>query len=105
MVAIGGEALFILVFVEWKTFYIRITGGMIVKGSLLHSKTFPLSDVDLVQVVYGKGQALYLLHGNRIALKVFGDLVGFDDLVGFMRVYANHHHVPFMTRHSWGTWS
>jgi hypothetical protein len=108
-VAIGAEVLFILAFFEWKTYYVRIGAGSITRGSCLHSKTFPLSDVDLIQHVYGGGrgggQFLYIRHGNKILCTVYQDLVGFDDLLGFLREYARHRHIIFATRDDWGEWT
>jgi hypothetical protein len=107
-VALGAEVLFILVFFEWKTYCVRIGAGSISRGSFLHSKTFPLSDVDLVQDIYGgarSGRILYIRHSNKILLKVYQELIGFDDLLGFLREYARHHHVIFATRDDFGAWT
>jgi hypothetical protein len=107
-VAIGAEVFFILAFLEWKTYYIRVSGDSIVKGSFLHSKTFPLSDVDLVQVIDGGARSGHLLrvrHGDKILLQVYQELVEFDDLVGFLREYAHRHHIIFAMRDEWDTWT
>jgi hypothetical protein len=109
-VAIGAEVLLILVFFEWKTYYVRISAGSISRGSFLHAKTIPLSEVDLVQHIYGSGRSagsscLYIRHSNKILLKVFSELNGFDDLCGFFREYARHHHIIFATRDDWGEWT
>jgi hypothetical protein len=109
-VATAAEMLFILVFFEWKTYYVRINRDTISRGSFLHSKTFTLSEIDLVQHIYGSGRStgsssLYIRHGNKILLKVFDELDGFDDLVGFFREYAKRHHIIFATRDDWGEWT
>jgi hypothetical protein len=106
-VAIGAELVFILVFFEWKTYYVRIDVDSIARGSFLHSKTFRLSDVDLIQHLYGDrgGQLLRIRHSDRILLTASQDLTGFDDLVGFFREYARHHHLIFATRDDWGHWT
>jgi hypothetical protein len=109
-VAIGAEVLLTLVFFEWKTYYVRINAGSITRGSFLHSKTFPLSEVDLIQHIYGSGRNagssfLYIRHGDKILLKVFEELDAFDDLLGFLREYARHHHVIFATRDESGDWT
>jgi hypothetical protein len=107
VVAMGAEVLFILVFLEWKTYYIRVSGDSIAKGSFFHSKSFPLAEVDLIQHVYGgRGeQLLYVRHSDRVFLAASGDLDGFDDLVGFFREYARHHHLIFATRDDFGEWT
>lgn len=106
-VATGAEVVFILVFFEWKTYYVRIDADSIAKGSFLHSKRFRLSDVDLIQHLHGDrgGQLLRIRHSDRILLTVSQDLDGFDDLVGFFREYARHHHLIFATRDDWGEWT
>lgn len=106
-VATGAEVLFILVFLEWKTYYIRVSGDSIAKGSFLHSKTIPLAKIDLVQHIYGgRGEhILHIRHGDKILLTVYQELVGFDDLVGFFREYARHHHLIFATRDDFGEWT
>lgn len=105
--ALAAEVLFILVFFEWKTYYVRINRDSISRGSLLHSKTFRLSDVDLVQHIIGSRNEhlLYIRHSNTILLKIYQDLVGFDDLVGFFREYAKRHHIIFATRDDFGEWT
>lgn len=105
--AIAAEVLFILVFLEWKTYRVRIGEGSIARSSCLHRKSFPLSEVDLIQHVYGgrDAQFLYIRHGSEILLKVYRQLVGFDDLLEFLREYARHHHLIFATRDSFGTWT
>jgi hypothetical protein len=107
VVAIAAEVLFILVFLEWKTYYVRIDRGSISRGSLLHSKTFRLSDVDLVQHIIGghNEHLLYIRHSNTILLKIYQDLDGFEDLVGFFREYAKRHHIIFATRDDFGEWT
>jgi hypothetical protein len=106
-VAIGAEVLFILVSVEWKTYCVQINAGSISRSSALHSKTFPLSDVDLIQHLYGDrgGQLLRIRHSDRILLTASRDLDGFEDMVGFFREYARHHHLIFATRDDWGEWT
>jgi hypothetical protein len=108
-VAIAAEVLFILVFFEWKTYYIRVDGDSIAKGSFLHSKKFPLSGVDLIQHIYysgrRSGEYLHIRHGDKILLTVYQELVGFDDLVGFFREYARCHHLIFATRDDFGEWT
>jgi hypothetical protein len=97
-----------LAFFEWKTYYVRISGGSISRGSFLHSKTFPLSDVDLIQHMDGSGRngnLVYIRHGDKILCTVYQELVGYDDLLGFLREYARHHHIIFATRDDWGEWS
>jgi hypothetical protein len=103
-VATGAEVVFILVYFEWKTYYVRIDVDSIAKGSFLHGKTFRLSDVDLIQHLKGDrgGQLLRIRHSDRILLTVSQDLDGFDDLVGFFREYAIRHHLIFATRDDWG---
>jgi hypothetical protein len=106
-VAIGAEAVFILVFFEWRTYYIEVSVDSIAKGSFLHRKAIPLARIDLVQHIYGGHgeQLLYIRHGDRILLTVSQDLDGFDDLVGFFREYARHHHLIFATRDDFGEWT
>jgi hypothetical protein len=106
-VAIGTEVLFILVSVEWKTYCVQINAGSISRSSALHSKAFPLSEVDLIQHLYGDrgGQLLRIRHSDRILITASSDLDGFDDLVGFFREYARHHHLIFATRDDWGEWT
>jgi hypothetical protein len=107
IVATAAEVLFILVFFEWKTYYVRINRDSISRGSLLHSKTFPLSDVDLVQHIVGghNEHILYIRHSNTILLKIYQELDGFDDLLGFFREYAKRHHIIFATRDESGEWT
>ena len=106
-VAIGAEVLFILVFLQYRTYCIQFGAGSIRKVSILRSKTFALSEVDLIQHMYGDrgGQLLRIRHSDRILLTVSRDLDGFDDLVGFFREYARHHHIIFATRDDWGEWT
>jgi hypothetical protein len=107
IVAVGTEVLLFLVFLEWKTYRIRVSAGSISRSSFLHSKSFPLSEVDLIQHVYGGrgAQFVYIRHGDKILLKIFGELVGFDDLLGFLREYAKHRHLIFATRDRFGAWT
>ena len=74
--------------------------------SVFRSKSFALSDVDLVQHLFGSrgGDLLRIRHSDRILLTVSRDLNGFEDLVGFFREYARHHHLIFATRDQWGDW-
>lgn len=104
-VAIGAEVLFILVFVQYKSYRVLLSAETVSTVSLLRSKTFALSDVDLIQHVYGgRGeQLLYVRHSDRILLTASGDLDGFDDLVGFFREYARHHQLIFATRDDFGS--
>jgi hypothetical protein len=107
-VAIGVEIIFVMAFFEYKTYYIRVTGDAISRGSCFHSKTIPLNDIDLVQVVHApmaREAFAYLRRHGRILLKIYWYLDGFDDLIGFMREYARHHKVAFRTRDSSGVWS
>jgi hypothetical protein len=106
-VAIGAELLFILGFFEWNTYYIRVSGDSISRGSFLHGKTIALAQVDLIQHIYGgRGeQILYVRHGDKILLTAYRELVGFDDLIGFFREYARHHHIIFATRDDFGEWT
>jgi hypothetical protein len=106
-VAIGVEVLFILAFVQWKTYCVQLNAGSVSRRSTIHGKTFPLSDVDLIQHLYGDrgGQLLRIRNSDRILLTVSQDLDGFDDLVGFFREYARHHHLIFATRDDWGEWT
>jgi hypothetical protein len=107
VVAMGAEGLLLLVFLEWKTYRVRVSAGSISRTSLLHSKSFALSDVDLIQHVHGGRGAhfLYIRHGDQILLKIFAELEGFDDLLGFLREYAKHRHLIFATRDSFGAWT
>jgi hypothetical protein len=106
-VAIGADVLFVLVFLEYRTYRVQLSAGSVSVISLLRNKSFALSDVDLIQHVYGgRGeQLLYVRHSDRILLTVSRDLDGFDDLVGFFREYARHHHLMFATRDDWGEWT
>jgi len=107
VVAMGTEVFLFLVFLEWKTYRIRVSAGSISRSSFLHSKSFALSEVDLIQHVYGDrgAQFIYIRRGDRVLLKIFGDLVGFDDLLGFLREYAKHRHLIFATRDRFGAWT
>jgi hypothetical protein len=108
IVAIGAEIIFVMAFLEHKTYYIRVTGDAISRGSCFHSKTIRLSDIDLVQVVHAPMASeafAYLRRHGRILLKIYWYLDGFDDLIGFTREYARHHNVAFRTRDSGGVWS
>jgi hypothetical protein len=60
----------------------------------------------MIQHVYGGrgAQLLYLRHSGRTFLTLSRDLDAFDDLVGFFREYARHHHLIFATRDDWGDW-
>lgn len=106
-VTIGTEVLFILVFVRWKTYCVQLSAGSISAASVFRRKTIALSDVDLIQHLHGDrgGQLLRIRHSDRILLTVSQDLDGFDDLVGFFREYARHHHLIFATRDDWGEWT
>jgi hypothetical protein len=106
-VAIGAEVLFILAFVRWKTYCIQLNAGSVSAASIFRRKTFALSDVDLIQHLHGDrgGQLLRIRHSDRILLTVSQDLDGFDDLVGFFREYARHHHLIFATRDDFGEWT
>jgi hypothetical protein len=105
LAALGAEVVFVLVCIEYRTYYIRIEKGQLVRGSWFHSKSIPLGDIDLVQVVRGKGKCLFLWRNGRVVLKTNEDLDGFEDLIGFFREYARHHHVPFKGRDRYGEWS
>jgi hypothetical protein len=107
VVAMGAEILFVLVLLDWKTYYIRLSGDSIRRGSCLRGKTIPLAQVDHLQQVYGgRGERiLYVRHGDKILLRVYQELAGFDDLVGFFREYARHHHIIFATRDAFGKWT
>src|ERR1700677_3925719 len=106
-VAIGAEVLFVLVFFEYRTYCVQLSAGSISRSSFLHSKSFPLAEVYLIQHVYGgrEEQLLYVRHSDRILLTVYQELDGFDDLVGFFREYARHHHLIFATRDDFGGWT
>lgn len=106
-VAIGAEMLFILAFVRWMTYRVKLGAGSVSAVSVFHRKTFALSDVDLIQHLHGDrgGQLLRIRHSDRILLTVSQDLDGFDDLVGFFREYARHHHLIFATRDDFGEWT
>jgi len=58
-------------FFEWKTYSVRVNKDTISRGSLLHSKTFPLSDVDLVQHIIGghNEHLLYIRHWTALVLQ------------------------------------
>ena len=88
------------------TYRVELSAGSMRTVSILRSKSFALSDVDLVQDLYGsRGEDLLRIrHGDRILLTVSRDLNGFGDLVGFFREYARHHHLIFATRDQWGEW-
>jgi hypothetical protein len=105
-VAIVAEVLFILAFVRWKTYCVQLGAGSVSAVSVFRRKTFALSDVDLIQHLYGDrgGQLLRIRHSDRILLTVSHELDGFEDLVGFFREYARHHHIIFATRDDWGEW-
>jgi hypothetical protein len=106
-VAIGADLLFILVFVQYKTYCVQLSAGSISTVSFLRSKSFALSDVDMIQRVFGGrgAQLLYLRHSGRTLLTVSRDLDGFEDLVGFFREYARHHQLIFATRDYFGEWT
>jgi hypothetical protein len=106
-VAIAADVLFILVFVQYKTYCIQLSAGSISTVSFLRSKSFALSDVDMIQHIYGGrgAQFLYLRYCGRTLLTVSRDLDGFDDLVGFLREYARHHQLIFATRDYFGEWT
>jgi hypothetical protein len=106
-VAIGAELLFILVFLQYRSYCVQLGAGSIRTVSILRNKSFALSDVDLIQHLYGDrgGQLLRIRHSDRILLTVSRDLDGFDDLVGFFREYAKHHHIIFATRDDFGEWT
>ena len=107
VVAMGTEVLLFLVFLEWKTYRIRVSAGSISRSSFLHHKSFALSEVDLIQHVYGGrgAQFIYIRRGDRVLLKIFGDLVEFDDILGFLREYAKHRHLIFAIRDPFGVWT
>jgi hypothetical protein len=75
--------------------------------SILRSTSFALSDVDLIQHLYGdrRGQLLRIRRSDRILLTVSRELDGFEDLVGFFREYARHHHIIFATLDYFGEWT
>lgn len=106
-VAVGAEVLFILMFLQYRTYRVQLSAGSIGTVSILRSKAFSLSDVDLIQHLYGDrgGQMLRIRHSDRILLTASRDLDGFDDLVGFFREYARHHHLIFATRDFFGDWT
>jgi hypothetical protein len=103
----GVGAIVLLVCVEYRTYIIRINRNAISRGSLWHAKAFSLNEVDLVQHIFDgdNNQFLYVRHSDRILLKISQELVGFDDLVGFFREYARHHHLIFATRDGFGEWT
>jgi hypothetical protein len=105
-IAIGADLLFILVFLQYKTYRVELSAGSMRAVSVFRSKSFALSDVDLVQHLFGSrgGDLLRIRHSDRILLTVSRDLNGFEDLVGFFREYARHHHLIFATRDQWGEW-
>jgi hypothetical protein len=108
IIAIGVEIVSVLVFIEYRTYCIRVTGGEISRGSWLHSATLPLKDVDLIQVVHetmSAPQYIYLRSRGRVRLQIFRELDGFDDIIGFLREYARHNHVVFQIRDQIGKWS
>jgi hypothetical protein len=106
-VAIGAEVILILASVRWKTYRVELGAGSVSAAWVFHGKSFALADVDLIQHLKGGrgGQLLRIRHGDRILLTVSQDLEGFDDLVGFFREYAGHHHLIFATRDDWGEWT
>jgi hypothetical protein len=103
----GAEALLILACIRWNTYRVELSPGSMSAVWALRRKTFALSDVDLIQNLKGDrgGQLLRIRHSDRILLTVSQDLDGFDDLVGFFREYAIHHHLIFATRNDWGEWT
>jgi hypothetical protein len=106
-VAIGAEVLQILIVLRYRTYRIELSAESFRTVSILRSKSFALSDVDLIEHLYGGrgGQLLRIRHSNRILLTVSSELDGFDDFVGFFREYARHHHLRFATRDGWGEWT
>jgi hypothetical protein len=106
-VAVGADLLFVLVFLQYRTYCVELSAGSVRTVSLLSNKSFALSDVDLIQHLYGGrgGQLLRIRHGDRILLTVPSDIDGFEDLVGFFREYASRHHLIFATRDDWGEWT
>jgi len=106
-VSVCVEILMVLVFLEYRTYSVRLGGGTIRAGSCLRTVTFSLRDVKLIQHVYGGrgGQLLYLRGGKSTLLKVSTDLDRFENLLGLMQAYANRHGVEFKTRDRVGTWS
>jgi len=106
-VAIGADMLLILVFVQYRSYRVQLSAGSIRAVSILRTKSFALSDVDLIQHLYGDrgGQLLRIRHSDRILLTVSRELDGFEDLVGFFREYARHHHIIFATRDEFGEWT
>ena len=103
----SAEALLILASIRWNTYRVELKPGLVSAVWALQRKTFALSEVDLIQHLCGNrgGQLLRIRHGDRILLTVSQDLDGFDDLVGFFREYAIHHHLLFATRDDWGEWT
>jgi hypothetical protein len=106
-VAIGADLLFILVFPQYRTYCVQLSAGSISAVSILRSTSFALSDVDLIQHLYGdrRGQLLRIRRSDRILLTVSRELDGFEDLVGFFREYARHHHIIFATLDYFGEWT
>lgn len=103
----GAVVLLILAAVRWNTYRIELKSGSVSAGWVLRRKAFALIDVDLIQHLKGArgGQLLRIRHSDRILLTVPQDIDGFDDLVGFFREYARHHHLNFATRDAWGEWT
>jgi hypothetical protein len=103
----GAEALLILAAIRWNTYRVELEPGSVSAVWALRRKTFALAEVDLIQHLKGDrgGQLLRIRHSDRILLTVSQDLDGFDDLVGFFREYAKHHHLIFATRDDWGEWT
>jgi hypothetical protein len=97
----------VMAYFEHRTYYIRIAGSAITRGSCFHTFTIRLSNIDLIQLD-GRGARgstnLYLRQNGRCLLKAYWYLDGFDDFVGFMRSYAHIHHVAFKTRNRYETW-
>jgi hypothetical protein len=104
---IGVELVLIVAAVRWKTYRVELGAGSVSTVWVFSRKSFALADVDLIQHLKGSrgGQLLRLRHGDRILLTMSQDLEGFDDLVGFFREYARHHHLIFATRDDWGEWT
>jgi hypothetical protein len=104
---IGAEVLLVLAGIRWNAYRIELKSGSVSAGWALRMKTFALVDVDLIQHLKGGrgGQLLRIRHSNRILLTVTQDIDGFDDLVGFFREYARHHHLIFATRDNLSEWT
>lgn len=107
-VAIVAALSAVMAYFEHRTYCIQIMGNAITRSSCFHSKSFPLSDIDLIQMD-GRGARgsmnMYIRRERRILLKIYWYLDGFEDLAGFMRSYAHIHHVAFKTRDRFSDWA